>query len=129
MAETLPEMPRFTVPVPTDNPHVLAAVEYLSTNRGEVITDGLARGQSYLEYVLEGAIRMKHEGWIKLTRRLMFFFIGLAVLNELVWRTQSTEAWVYFKTFGLTIAIFIFFMTQSSLFNTYGEEASDTDAS
>ena len=96
---------------------------------GGALAIGLARGQSYLEYVLEGAIRMKHEGWIKLTRRLMFFFFGLAVLNELVWRTQSTEAWVYFKTFGLTIAIFIFFMTQSSLFNTYGEEASDTDAS
>lgn len=53
MAETLPEMPRFTVPVPTDNPHVLAAVEYLSTNRGEVITDGLARGQRYLPLIRE----------------------------------------------------------------------------
>ena len=44
------------------------------------------------------------------------------MLNELIWRTQSTETWVYFKTFGLTAAIFIFFMTQGKLFQEYGED-------
>ena len=46
----------------------------------------------------------------------------LAALNELVWRTQSTEAWVWFKTFGLTAALFAFFMTQGKLFQEHGIE-------
>jgi len=53
MADTLPELPRFEIPVPTDNPRVLEAVEYLSTNRGEVIAEGLARGQRYLPLIRE----------------------------------------------------------------------------
>ena len=60
------------------------------------------------------------EGWMILTRRLMAFFLILAVLNELIWRTQSEEIWVYFKTFGLTAAIFLFFMTQGRLFEEHG---------
>jgi intracellular septation protein len=42
------------------------------------------------------------------------------VLNEIVWRTQSEEIWVYFKTFGLTAAIFLFFLTQGRLFREHG---------
>ena len=53
MSDTLPEMPRFTVPVPSDNPRVLEAVEYLSTRREEVIAEGLARGQRYLPLIRE----------------------------------------------------------------------------
>ena len=57
-----------------------------------------------------------------LTRRLCAFFFGLAVANEVIWRVMSTETWVYFKTFGLTAAMFLFFMTQAKLFQTYGIE-------
>ena len=57
-----------------------------------------------------------------LTRRLCAFFFGLAVANEVIWRMMSTETWVYFKTFGLTAAMFLFFMTQAKLFQTYGIE-------
>jgi len=53
------------------------------------------------------------------------FFFGLAVLNEVIWRTMSTDAWVNFKTFGLTAAVFLFFMTQSRLFQTYAVEEED----
>ena len=42
-----------------------------------------------------------------LTRRMTAFFFALAVANEAVWRLMSTEAWVNFKTFGLTAALFI----------------------
>jgi intracellular septation protein len=87
---------------------------------GGTLGFGLLRGQSYLRHVMEGAIPMRHEGWMILTRRLMFFFFGLAVANELVWRLMSEEAWVNFKTFGLTAAIFVFFMGQSRLYRTYG---------
>jgi intracellular septation protein len=46
----------------------------------------------------------------------------LAILNELIWRTQTEETWVYFKTFGLTAAMFVFFMTQGKLFQEHNAE-------
>lgn len=84
-----------------------------------VLGFGLLRGRSYLKFAMEEAMALQEEGWMILTRRLTAFFAALAILNEVVWRTMSTDAWVNFKTFGLTIAIFAFFMTQSRLFQTY----------
>ncbi len=89
---------------------------------GGILGVGLLRGDSYLKYVMEEMLPLKHEGWMILTRRLTMFFFGLAVLNEAIWRTQSTDTWVYFKTFGLTAAIFIFFMTQGKVFQDYADE-------
>ncbi|MWD28731.1 septation protein A [Aquicoccus sp. SCR17] len=89
---------------------------------GGILGFGLLRGQSYLRTVLDAQVPLKHEGWMILTRRLTAFFFLLAVLNEVIWRTMSTETWVYFKTFGLTAAIFLFFVTQNSVFREYGEE-------
>ena len=86
---------------------------------GVALTIGLLRGQSWLERVMEGMMPLQHEGWMILTKRITLFFFGLAVLNELVWRTQSTDTWVTFKTFGLTIAIFAFFLFQGGLFKRY----------
>ncbi|MBT9385591.1 septation protein IspZ [Pseudooceanicola sp. CBS1P-1] len=94
---------------------------------GGLLGIGLLRGQSWLKLVMEEALPIQHEGWMILTRRLCFFFLGLAVLNEVIWRTQSTETWVYFKTFGLTAAIFLFFITQNKVFRDYGIEE-DKDA-
>ena len=83
---------------------------------------GLLRGQSYLRLVMEELVPLRREGWMKLTRRLTAFFFGLAVLNEVIWRTMSTDAWVNFKTFGLTAAIFVFFVVQGRLFSDYALE-------
>lgn len=91
-----------------------------------VLSFGLLRGQSYIKIVMGETVPLTHEGWMKLTRRLAGFFAGLAVLNELIWRTMSTDAWVNFKTFGLPLAIFVFFMTQSKLFQAYGIEEDET---
>lgn len=89
---------------------------------------GLWRGQSYLRTVMGEALPMQDEGWMILTKRLTIFFAVLAVLNELVWRGFSTEVWVNFKTFGLTAALFLFFMTQGSVFSKYGiEKVEDQD--
>ena len=85
---------------------------------GGTLGFGLLRGSSYLQYVMEGMMPLQDAGWMILTKRLMIFFFGLAILNELIWRTSSTETWVYFKTFGLTLAMFGFFMTQSKLLQT-----------
>lgn len=86
---------------------------------------GLWRGQSYLRFVMDEALPMQAEGWMVLTRRIAGFFAVLAVLNEVVWRNFSTEIWVDFKTFGLTFALFAFFLTQARLFERYGLPAKD----
>lgn len=80
---------------------------------------GLLRGRSYLQLVMEEVLPMTQAGWMILTRRVTGFFVALAVLNEIVWRNFSTDAWVNFKTFGLTIGVFLFFMAQSKLFQAY----------
>ena len=89
---------------------------------GVALGVGLLRGESYLRKVMEGLMPLRHEGWMILTKRVTALFFGLALLNEVIWRTMSTETWVYFKTFGLTAAVFLFFMTQGSLFKRYGLE-------
>ena len=57
---------------------------------GGLLAIGLMRGQSYLKYVMEEMMPLKEEGWMILTKRLMFCFFGLAVANELIWRIAST---------------------------------------
>ena len=89
---------------------------------GGILGFGLLRGVSYLKYVMEEMMQLQDEGWMILTKRVTLFFVALAILNELVWRSTSTETWVYFKTFGLTFALFGFFMTQTKLFQTFGIE-------
>ena len=69
--------------------------------------------------------KLTDQGWMILTKRLAAFFFGLAIVNELVWRLMSEEAWVYFKTFGLTAAIFLFFMGQGRLFRDHGTQTDD----
>jgi intracellular septation protein len=93
---------------------------------GGLLAFGLARGQSYLRTVMEGLMPLEQEGWMILTKRVMLFFFALGIANELVWRFLSTETWVYFKTFGLSAALFAFFMLQGKLFARY---SIDEDAS
>lgn len=87
---------------------------------GGLLGLGLLRGQSYLRLVMDGMMPLTDTGWMILTRRLTGLFLGLAVLNEVVWRSMTTESWVYFKTFGLTAAVFLFFMAQGALFKEHG---------
>lgn len=99
---------------------------------GGILGIGLLQGRSYLRFAMEELMPLEYEGWMILTRRLTMFFFGLAIANEYIWRTMSTDAWVNFKTFGLPIAIFAFFMTQSNLFIKYAvttaEDEADPDA-
>ncbi|REC57561.1 septation protein A [Rhodosalinus sediminis] len=73
---------------------------------------GLLMGRSLLAYVLAEALPMRAEGWTILTRRLTGMFAALAVGNEIVWRTMSTDAWVKIETFGFPIALFVFLWWQ-----------------
>lgn len=80
---------------------------------------GLAQGKSYLRVVMEEAMPLQPEGWMILTRRLCGFFAALALANEVIWRNFTTEIWVDFKTFGLTAAVFLFFLAQARVMQRY----------
>ena len=87
---------------------------------------GLLQGKSYLKLVMGDALPMQAEGWMILTRRITLFFIALAGLNEVVWRNFSDGTWVMFKAVGLTLAMFLFLLSQARLLQRYGiEEPSD----
>jgi len=86
---------------------------------GGLLVLGLARGKSYLEYVMEDMLPMEQKGWIILTTRVSIFFFALAITNEIIWRNMSTTSWVNFKTFGLTGALFLFFVGQTALIKKY----------
>ena len=77
-----------------------------------ILLGGLAIKKSLLKYLLGGALKLQDEGWAILTKRWVGFFIALAILNEIVWRTQSTDLWVNFKVFGILPITFIFTLTQ-----------------
>ena len=83
---------------------------------------GLLQRKSYLAYVLSEAIPMRDEGWMILTRRLTAAFFGLAVANEIIWRTMSTDTWVKIETFGFPLALFIFLWWQIMALQKYMEE-------
>ncbi len=89
---------------------------------------GLARGQSWLAYVLNDAMPMRHEGWMILTRRLCAMFAGLAVANEVIWRTMSTDAWVKIETFGFPAALVAFLFWQITALQGYLIEEEDDTA-
>lgn len=88
---------------------------------GGILSFGLLRKKSYLEYVMEDMLPLESIGWVILTKRVAIFFLSLALLNELIWRNMSTDSWVNFKTFGLTGAVFIFFIAQNGLIQKYGK--------
>ncbi len=73
---------------------------------------GLLQGRSYLAWVMAEFLPMTDEGWMKLTWRLAGFFAALAVANEVVWRTLSTDAWVKIETFGFPVLMFLFLWSQ-----------------
>ncbi len=83
---------------------------------------GLLRGQSYLQWVMDAALPMQQKGWMILTRRLAAMFVALAVANEVVWRTQSTDLWVKLETFAFPVALFAFLWIQIMALQRYMTE-------
>ena len=72
-----------------------------------------------LKIFFQNAFNLEDEGWKKLNYRWISFFIFVAVLNEIVWRTQSEVFWVNFKVWGLLPFSFIFAASQFPLINKY----------
>ena len=72
-----------------------------------------------LKKILGKSLALSNEGWVLLNKRWIFFFFSLAILNELVWRTQSEEVWVNFKVWGILPITLIFTIFQISLINKH----------
>jgi len=82
---------------------------------GSALFGGLIFNKPLLPVVLDNAINLTERGWRLLTVRWASFFFVLAVLNEIVWRTQSNDVWVIFKFPGTVILIFLFTFAQIPL--------------
>jgi intracellular septation protein len=86
---------------------------------GGVLLGGLALGKPVLGVVFDSVFHLTEEGWRRLTLRWALFFFALAILNEIVWRTQSTDFWVNFKVFGVVPLTFLFAAAQYPLLTKY----------
>ena len=82
---------------------------------GVTLTAGLIFRKPLLELVFDSVFNLTEEGWRKLTVRWAVFFLCMAVLNEVVWRTQTTDFWVSFKLFGAVPLTFLFAALQYPL--------------
>ena len=80
---------------------------------------GLALRRNWLGVAMGEMVPLAPEGWRKLTQRLVVLFLALAVLNEIVWRTQSDTTWVLFKTVGLIVLTIGFFAANMPLIRRY----------
>jgi len=89
---------------------------------GAVLLGGMAFRQSLLKYVFGDVYKLKPEGWMVLTLRWGLFFLFLAVLNEVVWRTQSTDFWVAFKVWATMPLTIIFAASQLPVLTKYAPE-------
>ena len=84
-----------------------------------ILYGGIILKKPLLKYLLGSALKLEEDGWFILTQRWAAFFIALAVLNEIIWRTMSEDFWVSFKVFGILPITFIFTMTQFPLIKKY----------
>jgi intracellular septation protein len=97
---------------------------------GAALFAGLALKKPLLKVLFDGALHVTEEGWRILTWRWAFFFLALAVLNEIVWRTQTTDLWVKFKTFGFLPLTLLFALAQAPLImrtEAKSDEPADND--
>jgi intracellular septation protein len=89
---------------------------------GAVLLGGLYFNKPLLGVVFDSLFNLTDEGWRKLTRRWALFFFVLAVLNEIVWRSASTDVWVDFKVFGVMPLTFVFAALQAPLLKKYSAD-------
>ena len=91
-----------------------------------VLLGGLAFGRSLLAVVLDSVFQLTEDGWKKLTQRWGLFFVAMAILNEIVWRSVSTDTWVAFKAFGFLPLTILFALAQTPLMMRHGTEKKDS---
>jgi intracellular septation protein len=92
-----------------------------------ILLGGLAVKRVFLQILLGEAFDLTETGWRKLTLRWTGFFVFLALLNEIVWRTFSTDAWVSFKVFGLLPLTLAFAALQAGLLQRYARHSDEAE--
>ena len=90
---------------------------------------GLLFGRSLIAILFDQVFNLTPHGWRLLTARWALFFLGMAILNEVIWRTQSTDFWVAFKAFGVIPLTMIFGVIQMPLIKRYHLEPATLEAS
>ena len=95
---------------------------------GGILLGGYIFEKPFLAILFDSMFHLTPEGWRKLTLRWAGFFLVMAVLNEIVWRTQTTEFWISFKLFGFTPATFVYAMLQYPLLMKYATEQPNPEA-
>jgi intracellular septation protein len=95
---------------------------------GATLLAGLLMRKPLLELVFDSVFSLTEEGWRKLTLRWCLFFFGMAVLNEIVWRTTTTDFWVSFKLFGAVPLTFLFAAFQYRLLMKHDASAEEAEA-
>ena len=98
-----------------DKTFIMMKPTIVNTLFGLVLLGGLAFGKPLLSVVLDSMFALSDEGWRKLTFRWGLFFLALAALNEIVWRTQTEDFWVNFKVFGIMPLTIAFALAQTPL--------------
>lgn len=91
-----------------------------------ILFTGLARKQSLLKPLLDTVMDLTDEGWRLLTWRWAWFFVFLALLNEIVWRSFSTDFWISFKLFGTLPLTILFGAAQIGLMRRYAPASTAT---
>jgi intracellular septation protein len=86
-----------------------------------LLAGGLLFRKPVLELLFGPVFTLTEEGWRKLSFRWATFFVAMAVVNEIVWRNFSTDAWVSFKAFGFLPLTFVFALAQVPLMQRHGE--------
>jgi intracellular septation protein len=94
-----------------------------------VLGGGLLFGRSFIAIMFDQIFNLTPRGWRILTLRWALFFLAMAVLNEVVWRTQSTDFWVAFKAFGAIPLTMIFAIAQMPLTKRYHLEPATLETS
>jgi len=93
------------------------------------VCGGLLFGRSFIAIMFDQMFNLTPQGWRILTMRWALFFMGMAILNEIIWRTQSTDFWVAFKAFGVIPLTMAFAISQMPLTRRYHLEPASLETS
>jgi intracellular septation protein len=94
-----------------------------------VLGGGLLFGRSFIAVMFDQMFNLTPLGWRMLTMRWAVWFAAMAILNEIIWRTQSTDFWVAFKAFGMAPLTMLFAVTQMPLIKRYHLEPATLEQS
>jgi intracellular septation protein len=112
-----------------DDTFIKVKVTLINALLGLALLGGLYFGKLFIKSIMGEAVKLSQEAWRVLTLRWGFFFLGVAVLNELIWRNVTTDMWINFKVFGLLGLTLVFALANAPFMAKHmiEDEASSPD--